>query len=668
MLLCRYGGIMATNDIILLDSIIDEIHDKNKVLSIGSLFEKFAYQQILKSKDLSTDEIDFGIVDDRDDGGIDAIYLFVNGQLITDIEKIKFFKSDISIEVIIFTSKHHDTFKQATLTSQTATIKEFFNLNLSNGELIGCYNRKILSKRDVFIEVYRKLASKIIKLNFKFIYVSRGNTEIIEDNIIAQSNIIKDIIKNYFSSCEVKYDFVGAKELLEFYRTKNEYKLSLRYKESISTDNQKFIILCTIKDFYEFLKDEKGELKRYLFESNVRDYMGYNKVNSDILNTLNNNNDVDFWWLNNGITILSNSAINIGKELEIDNVQIVNGLQTSQTIFNYFKSKPDNYNDDRMVMVKIITETDESIRNKIIQATNNQSLVQEYSLHSIDKIQTDIEEMLLKKGIYYERRLKFYSNQGISEELITTPLYLACGFLAIIEKDVFSANKLKQRFMRDDKVYDKIFKQSSILIWSVLFDVLKKSESVIKNSPKLENRKLTVNKILRHLLSFLVVANHFKTFTYNSKDVVGIENEIEDLEFEKVYETILRYENFSTEFNDKYKYRKKEFVHNIISHCAKELDIKNINCLFKAKTIINVEKQINSNISIEIIDNVKKLLPKQPWQKGMHLKISKQLNITPMQVSRAIQKLIDNNICYNQVDGIVYDYNGKPLNKIPYVM
>jgi len=169
------------------------------------------------------------------------------------------------------------------------------------------------------------------------------------------------------------------------------------------------------------------------------------------------------------------------------------------------------------------------------------------------------------------------------------------------------------------------------------------------------------------LLSFLVVANYFKNFSYNIDDIIKNSDHIEKFEYEKVYKTILNYKNFNTEFNNKLKYKKKEFVENIIKHCAKELDIKNLDMLFKA-TPLNIKKPNNAFITEEIVDNVKKILPNQPWQKGMHLKISKQLNITPMQVSRAIQKLIDNNICYNQVDGIVYDYNGKPLNKIPYVM
>ena len=61
--------------------------------------------------------------------------------------------------------------------------------------------------------------------------------------------------------------------------------------------------------------------------------MGINTVNGDILDTLNNRKEnEDFWWLNNGITILCSSAIAIGKSITIENVQIVNGLQTSECI------------------------------------------------------------------------------------------------------------------------------------------------------------------------------------------------------------------------------------------------------------------------------------------------------------------------------------------------
>ncbi|WP_392355955.1 AIPR family protein [Bacteroides fragilis] len=51
-------------------------------------------------------------------------------------------------------------------------------------------------------------------------------------------------------------------------------------------------------------------------------------VNSCIAITLKNKNAEDFWWLNNGITILSDKITPItSKQLSIDNPEIDNGLQ-----------------------------------------------------------------------------------------------------------------------------------------------------------------------------------------------------------------------------------------------------------------------------------------------------------------------------------------------------
>ena len=76
---------MAKNDTILLDGILNQrIEDSLPSKDRGEVFEYFAFEQILKDYDLSGDEIDHGWVDGRDDGGIDGLYLFVNGHLLTD--------------------------------------------------------------------------------------------------------------------------------------------------------------------------------------------------------------------------------------------------------------------------------------------------------------------------------------------------------------------------------------------------------------------------------------------------------------------------------------------------------------------------------------------------------------------------------------------------------
>lgn len=428
---------MAKNDIILLDAIIEE---QKNILSpneeIGKFFELFCSSELLKNFDLELKEIQDGITDGKDDGGIDSFYVFVNGHLLNDAKTFLFPNSNTVLDVYIITSKYHDTFKQEVLNNEVSTISELFDLSLSNEELKGDYNELLKKKRSEFIFAYKKTALKLSDINFYYYYVSRGDSNNVGENIHARANQLKQITQDFFGKSSVSYSFFGATELLECFRQKKQFDLDLPFMQSISTSDQTFIVLTRIKDYYKFLSDDKQSLRRYLFDSNVRSYMGYNKVNVDILNTLENRDDLDFWWLNNGITILSSSAINMGKYIKISDVQIVNGLQTSETIYNYFSKQPIDKEDNRLVMIKIITASSSQVRDFIIQSTNNQTTVMEYSLHAMDKRQKDIEDILLRNGLYYERRANAYLNQGIDPNLIFAPLYLAAGYKTLIEKQI----------------------------------------------------------------------------------------------------------------------------------------------------------------------------------------------------------------------------------------
>lgn len=77
---------MAKNDAVLLDGIISE-RMASENIDLGDAFELFAFEQILKSYDLSRQEIGAGWVDGKDDGGIDGFYTFVNGSLVVDPSK-----------------------------------------------------------------------------------------------------------------------------------------------------------------------------------------------------------------------------------------------------------------------------------------------------------------------------------------------------------------------------------------------------------------------------------------------------------------------------------------------------------------------------------------------------------------------------------------------------
>jgi hypothetical protein len=101
--------------------------------------------------------------------------------------------------------------------------------------------------------------------------------------------------------------------------------------------------------------------------------------------------------------MLTSGANIFDNVMTIRDVQIVNGLQTTVTIFNYYQNgNSDKYN--RKVLIKVINPSSPTIGKEITKATNNQSTIPLYALHANDKIQKDIEDILLRNDLYYERR------------------------------------------------------------------------------------------------------------------------------------------------------------------------------------------------------------------------------------------------------------------------
>ena len=116
--------------------------------------------------------------------------------------------------------------------------------------------------------------------------------------------------------------------------------------------------MVKLHDYWRFLLDEHGDLQERIFESNVRGFQQNTPVNVGIRKTLEAPGKADFWELNTGITILEGKASKVGyKKLEIDDPQIVNGLQTSRQIDAYFRSGviiPRPEDDSRRIMIRVL--------------------------------------------------------------------------------------------------------------------------------------------------------------------------------------------------------------------------------------------------------------------------------------------------------------------------
>lgn len=255
----------------------------------------------------------------------------------------------------------------------------------------------------------------------------------------------------------------------------------------------------------------------------MRDFLRGTPVNEDIAESLRVPSAPDFWWLNNGVTILATSAALSGKVISLQNIQIVNGLQTTETIFRHFQNGTCS-NDDRTLLIKVLVSTDALVRDRIIRATNNQNAVELASLHATDKIQRDIEDILEKYEWFYERRKNYYRNIGKPAQRFVTPLYLASCVLSLVFKNPAPASKLKNRFMRNQSSYAEVFSEEFPLqLWPAIVGITKKIEENLgplrSEGDELGDRFLAK---WRGLVSLICTARSLGTFDYPVSELPNV--------------------------------------------------------------------------------------------------------------------------------------------------
>lgn len=248
----------------------------------------------------------------------------------------------------------------------------------------------------------------------------------------------------------------------------------------IGTIAGSYLCLVSLSKYFEFISDS-GSLARSIFESNVRDYQGSVVVNTGIRKTLKNRESENFWYLNNGVTIITPKAVMAGKQLTIEDPQIVNGLQTSHEIYQHFSQLDDCSGDERAVLVRVICEENEEARDRIIRATNSQTSIPPASLRSSDDIHRNIEDFLKSNGYYYDRKKNYYKNQGMPVAKIISIPYMAQAMMSITLLKPDSARARPSTLINSDVEYRKIFSLAyPIDVYLKAVQIMKTVESFLK--------------------------------------------------------------------------------------------------------------------------------------------------------------------------------------------
>jgi hypothetical protein len=645
---------MAKNDSILIDGIIAQrVTDKKPSDDTGEVFEYFSFEQILKQYDLTDEELEANWVDGRHDGGIDGFFIFVNGHLVSETTAA-WPKSNAQIDVVVISCKHHDTFKEATLNSMLATVQELFDLSVDSANLKGTYSSALLKARNLLARTYEKLAITNPKLTLSFMYCSRGDTADIGESVAARSEQIRHIAASFFSEAIATFTFMGATELIERYRQVKQFTLELPFQDHLAGPAGGYILVAKLVDYYRFIRDEQGNLRRYLFDSNVRDYLGENKVNIDIAASLDDETGPDFLWLNNGVTILAtNAVIRPGKNMMMQDIQVVNGLQTTESIYRHFHSGSTR-SSDRTVSIKIIVSGDEELRDKIIRATNNQSAIEQAALHATDKIQRDIEQILERHDFYYERRKNYYRNIGKPVERFVTPLYVAAGYVAVILKQPASAARLKGRFMRNQLRYEQVFSENApIELWPRLVGILKSAEKEMLNASQRQGERAL--KSWRGLIALLYASKAIGRFSFSPNEFCKKIN-LNDID------QVAMNECFRFVEDRRLRSARREPSPELCREICKEFST--LHSLSGVQSIKDApsrwsdkepRERVFPPLPEEFLAQVDALLPAQPWPTGIHIEVAEKLEVGRNKVQRAITQLIEAGRRIKQIDGVLYN-------------
>ncbi len=503
---------MSNNHRVLLEiTVKKEFEDIGVSTSsnIHDYFEIYSAALILKKYELSYEEIESGITGGGLDGGADSLYLFVNGDLVSEEEDIykmiDKYKKNAELEFIIIQSKYSNSFSEDVLIKFYKLSTNLFELELDYSKFKERYTNKVLNSFDLFRKAYMAFITKKPIVKIKYYYASKGTK--VHDNVCAQAEELIDEVSKSLPNTEVTVDFIGAVALIDLAQQRINNTFIINFSGTpASPSGNVFFGLVSLADYYKFITDENGDLIKHIFESNVRDYQSGVTVNKEIQETLELNIKEDFWWLNNGVTITASEASTTGGcKLIVTDPGIVNGLQTSTEIFRYFSNNPGKIEcEQRRVLVRVIVPENEEIRNKIIRATNSQTQIQKATLKATDPLHSHIEEYMKRHGLYYDRRKNYYRNMGKKPTDIVSMLFLSQCLIAVLLQKPDSARARPTILIEDDKSYYKLFNDKyDLKMYYKIALLSKKVDAHLRQSKKFSISEVTD---IRFYVIYAVVA------------------------------------------------------------------------------------------------------------------------------------------------------------------
>lgn len=328
-------------------------------------------------------------------------------------------------------------------------------------------------------------------IELKIAYITNALSTNISDECLQEIKSIREQFDNDTFS-KFSFEMIGAIEIVDRLNAqeKKNKKIHADIQIRYDTNSPSLIkyhshglkgIICTTtaKEIARIVnEDEKG----FVFDLNVRKYLGnLGTVNKDIKETCSDEDtSYLFWFLNNGVTIVCDKVDPVtdpdNPHLKIENLQIVNGCQTSSSLA--IAQKEGILQEDTTVILKVFETSDLELVDKVVLTTNNQNKITNRNLRANDKIQRDLERAFSIHSYFYERKPRQFQDKD-SSKIIPNEL-AATAYLAIALKRPSDARSRKYKIWSD--YYDSIFKNIHVETFIVNHLIKQRVTKYISNS------------------------------------------------------------------------------------------------------------------------------------------------------------------------------------------
>lgn len=503
----------------ITESMLEEFSSEHGVDSLeeNDRFEHFASYatvQRLHAETFDTSDIVLG----HHEPGIDGIAIIVNGLLATDVNgflAIAEGAPSLDVVFIFVQADRSRSFETGKMGNFTFAVRDFFKSapQLPRSE-------RMTELAEVQAAIYGQSAKfKRANPSCYLFYVTTGQwTGDAQLEARRQAAIVELKAESIFSS--VEFECVGADGLQKLYRqTKNAIERDFTFSSHVVAPEipgvkEAYLGVLPAHDLLSLVRSEDGEIARGLFESNIRDFQGYNTVNDAIRRTLTSDHRARFVLMNNGITIIARVLRRTAYKFHIEDFQIVNGCQTSNVLFEYR-----DHLDDVMVPLRLIASDDEDVIQSIVTATNQQTQLTREQLFAATEFPKTLEQFFLAYDaahrVHYERRSRQYHRLPVDKLSVVTQANMIRAFVGMFLED-------PHRTTRDfnsqlDRIGKDIFIEGQKLeAYYVAAYTLSKIERMFKTEELDKKYKAARSQIL---LAFRRLANPDRLPNLSSRDM-----------------------------------------------------------------------------------------------------------------------------------------------------